>query len=278
VHQAVLGLAAAPAVPVGTTFRIVEDGTVRETPARESLFAMQTPQAFRAELHQGGPDQRRSRPARSIRTTAPAVEALGVPVRLSRGSAENLKITTIEDLDTRAGHPGAAGRRVMRIGHGYDVHRLVPGRKLILGGVLLPFGRGLLGHSDADVLTHAVMDALLGAAALGDIGSRCFRTATRRTRGRTPRIAPPRDGAAAQPRLCAAQTWTARSSRRPRALRRISARCAATCRGLRHDGGRRQREGRRRRWASVSPAGPRASRRMPSACSRRKQTAPQPNG
>lgn len=58
----------------------------------------------------------------------------------------------------------------MRIGHGYDVHRLVPGRKLILGGVEIPYDKGLLGHSDADVLTHAVMDALIGAAALGDIG------------------------------------------------------------------------------------------------------------
>lgn len=59
---------------------------------------------------------------------------------------------------------------MMRIGHGYDVHRLVPGRKLILGGVDIPHETGLLGHSDADVLAHAVMDALLGAAALGDIG------------------------------------------------------------------------------------------------------------
>lgn len=58
----------------------------------------------------------------------------------------------------------------MRIGHGYDVHRLTEGRKLILGGVEIPFEKGLLGHSDADVLSHAVMDALLGAAALGDIG------------------------------------------------------------------------------------------------------------
>ncbi len=58
----------------------------------------------------------------------------------------------------------------MRIGHGYDVHRLVSGRELILGGVQVPFDKGLLGHSDADVLTHAVMDALLGASALGDIG------------------------------------------------------------------------------------------------------------
>ena len=58
----------------------------------------------------------------------------------------------------------------LRIGHGYDVHRLVDGRPLILGGVNVPFSLGLLGHSDADVLTHAIMDALLGAAALGDIG------------------------------------------------------------------------------------------------------------
>lgn len=58
----------------------------------------------------------------------------------------------------------------LRIGHGYDVHRLTENRPLILGGVTVPFDRGLLGHSDADVLTHAVMDALLGAAALGDIG------------------------------------------------------------------------------------------------------------
>ena len=58
----------------------------------------------------------------------------------------------------------------LRIGHGYDVHRLVEGRKLILGGVEIPFEKGLLGHSDADVLTHAVMDALSGAARLGDIG------------------------------------------------------------------------------------------------------------
>ena len=58
----------------------------------------------------------------------------------------------------------------MRIGHGYDVHRLVPERKLVLGGVEIPYEKGLLGHSDADVLTHALMDALLGACAMGDIG------------------------------------------------------------------------------------------------------------
>ena len=59
----------------------------------------------------------------------------------------------------------------LRVGHGYDVHRLVDGRTLILGGVTIPYEKGLLGHSDADVLLHAVMDALLGAAAMGDIGT-----------------------------------------------------------------------------------------------------------
>ena len=61
----------------------------------------------------------------------------------------------------------------MRIGHGYDVHKLVEGRKLIIGGVTIPYEKGLLGHSDADVLTHAIMDAILGALALGDIGKHC---------------------------------------------------------------------------------------------------------
>lgn len=70
----------------------------------------------------------------------------------------------------------------LRIGHGYDVHRLTEGRRLILGGVEVPYEKGLLGHSDADVLTHAVMDALLGAAALGDIG-RHFPDSDERYRG-----------------------------------------------------------------------------------------------
>ena len=70
----------------------------------------------------------------------------------------------------------------MRIGHGYDVHRLVEGRKLIMGGVTIPYEKGLLGHSDADVLVHAVIDALLGAAALGDIGTH-FPDAEERYRG-----------------------------------------------------------------------------------------------
>ena len=92
-------------------------------------------------------------------------ELAGLPVRLVEGEYANRKITTREDLPAHAKEETA-----MRVGHGYDVHRLVEGRKLILGGVEIPYEKGLLGHSDADVLAHAVADALLGAAALGDIG------------------------------------------------------------------------------------------------------------
>jgi 2-C-methyl-D-erythritol 2,4-cyclodiphosphate synthase len=85
------------------------------------------------------------------------------------GSRENLKITTPEDLALAQAILGQ-GRLATRTGQGVDAHKLVPGRPLILGGVRLEHELGLLGHSDADVLTHAVMDALLSAAGLGDIG------------------------------------------------------------------------------------------------------------
>ena len=77
------------------------------------------------------------------------------------------------------GMVGKSATPVMRIGHGFDVHRLIEGRKCIIGGVDIPFERGLLGHSDADVLLHAICDALLGAAALGDIGRHFPDTDTR---------------------------------------------------------------------------------------------------
>ena len=89
---------------------------------------------------------------------------------LTQGDPLNRKITTPEDLIFARAMLRGEEEHAMRIGHGYDVHRLAPGRALILGGVQIPFELGLLGHSDADVLVHAVMDALLGAAALGDIG------------------------------------------------------------------------------------------------------------
>ena len=94
------------------------------------------------------------------------MERLGVPVHLCAGSPRNIKLTAPEDLTLADFYLSG----LPRVGHGYDAHRLVPDRKLILGGVEIPYEKGLLGHSDADVLVHAVIDALLGAAALGDIG------------------------------------------------------------------------------------------------------------
>ena len=99
------------------------------------------------------------------------MEQIGEPVFLVETGRENIKITRKEDLDFAE---YIIERRVskvdIRVGHGYDVHRLCEGRKLILGGVEIPFEKGLLGHSDADVLVHAVMDAILGACGKGDIG------------------------------------------------------------------------------------------------------------
>lgn len=154
--------AAAPAVPVKDTIKRARGGFVAETPPRDALFAVQTPQCFCTEryrelLARGAPED--------VTDDCSVFERAGLPVRLTRGDYANRKITTREDLPAPQREENA-----MRIGHGYDVHRLVPGRALILGGVAIPYEKGLLGHSDADVLTHAVMDALLGAAALGDIG------------------------------------------------------------------------------------------------------------
>ena len=151
--------AAVPAVPVKDTIKVAgQDGTICSTPDRSTLYAVQTPQCFDRALY-----------LRALQAAAGAdvtddcqlVERLGLPVALTQGSYENYKITTPEDLKEE---------KAMRIGHGYDVHRLVEGRDLILGGVKIPYEKGLLGHSDADVLAHAITDALLGAAALGDIG------------------------------------------------------------------------------------------------------------
>ncbi len=150
--------AAAPAVPVKDTVKLADQGLVQQTPPRDKLFAVQTPQCFdRAgylRLLEAFADD-------SITDDCQLFEKAGRPVRLTQGDYGNYKITTPEDLK---------GETKMRIGHGYDVHKLVEGRRLILGGVDIPYEKGLLGHSDADVLAHAVMDAVLGAAALGDIG------------------------------------------------------------------------------------------------------------
>ena len=156
--------AAAPAVPVKDTVKVADpSGRVLDTPDRATLYAVQTPQCFRTALYRQVLAQVC---CDAVTDDCSAFELAGLPVRLTQGDYANYKITTREDLPA----PEKNGGNGMRIGHGYDVHRLVEGRALVLGGVTVPYEKGLLGHSDADVLTHAVMDALLGAAALGDIG------------------------------------------------------------------------------------------------------------
>ena len=158
--------AAAPAVPVKDTVKVADpSGRVLDTPDRATLYAVQTPQCFRRALYTQALAAVTGEKARLVTDDCSLFELTGRPVELVQGDYANIKITTREDLPRTEN-----GGKKMRIGHGYDVHRLVEDRKLILGGVEVPFEKGLLGHSDADVLAHAVMDAVLGAAALGDIG------------------------------------------------------------------------------------------------------------
>ena len=154
--------AAAPAVPVKDTIKVADkSGRVVETPDRAALYAVQTPQCFRRALYAQALAAVTGEKASLVTDDCSLFELAGLPVTLTAGDYANYKITTKEDLQKE---------KTMRIGHGYDVHRLVEDRKLIMGGVEIPYEKGLLGHSDADVLLHAVMDAVLGAAALGDIG------------------------------------------------------------------------------------------------------------
>ncbi len=163
--------AATAAVASKDTCKLADSaGFVESTPDRSRLFQVQTPQAFRRELYLYAAEKARAR-GLSYTDDCQLVEAAGARVRLTQGDYANLKITTRSDmLCARALVEQEKGENAMRIGSGYDVHKLAEGRALVLGGERIPFERGLLGHSDADVLAHAVMDALLGAAALGDIG------------------------------------------------------------------------------------------------------------
>jgi 2-C-methyl-D-erythritol 4-phosphate cytidylyltransferase / 2-C-methyl-D-erythritol 2,4-cyclodiphosphate synthase len=140
---------------------------INATIPRDDVFMAQTPQAFRREvlaraLSEGA--------AVDATDEAMLVERLGLPVHVVEGDSANVKITTREDLAAAKGAVADRRRITMRIGNGYDLHRLISGRPLILGGVTIPFELGLDGHSDADIVCHAVTDAVLGAAAIGDIG------------------------------------------------------------------------------------------------------------
>ena len=158
------------AVPVTDTIKTVSDANIAlDTPNRTSLRAVQTPQGFKTDLLRQAHEQAQ-RDGFLGTDDASLVERMGVPVQLTEGSRRNIKLTTPEDLLMAEAFFAEQALPALRVGQGYDVHRLVEGRPLILCGVTVPHTLGLLGHSDADVALHALMDAMLGAMALGDIG------------------------------------------------------------------------------------------------------------
>jgi 2-C-methyl-D-erythritol 4-phosphate cytidylyltransferase/2-C-methyl-D-erythritol 2,4-cyclodiphosphate synthase len=160
--------AAIAAVPVKDTLKRADNaGRVTATIDRTSLWQAQTPQAIRKELlekafkHNGDAD---------VTDESSLLENAAIPVTLVAGAESNIKITHPEDLLLAEKIIQRHVQPRIRIGHGYDAHRFAENRKLVLGGVTVPHSHGLAGHSDADVLTHALCDALLGALGLGDIG------------------------------------------------------------------------------------------------------------
>jgi 2-C-methyl-D-erythritol 4-phosphate cytidylyltransferase/2-C-methyl-D-erythritol 2,4-cyclodiphosphate synthase len=185
--------AAVPGLPATETIqRVSRTGRVLSTPPREELYSNQTPQAFHAGILKSALD--RAHEAGFIGTDeSSVVRWAGHPVIVVPGSPDNIKITRPLDLSiagllisrsSREENGTEMNESGLRIGQGIDFHRLAEGRKLIIGGVDISFERGLEGHSDADVLAHAICDALLGAAALGDIG-RHFPDTDMSNRGRS---------------------------------------------------------------------------------------------
>jgi 2-C-methyl-D-erythritol 4-phosphate cytidylyltransferase/2-C-methyl-D-erythritol 2,4-cyclodiphosphate synthase len=168
--------AAIAALPATDTLKEVDvECRITATLERSHIWLAQTPQAFRRDLllraHQTVPA------GSSATDDAGLVEQLGSPVHIVLGDVNNLKITTPEDLARAEQYLSSTtddnGPRLdLRSGVGFDAHRFTEGRPLVLAGIRFPDAPGLLGHSDADVVCHAISDALLGAAALGDIGQR----------------------------------------------------------------------------------------------------------
>jgi 2-C-methyl-D-erythritol 4-phosphate cytidylyltransferase/2-C-methyl-D-erythritol 2,4-cyclodiphosphate synthase len=159
--------AAIAAVRASDTIKRADDGGfVAETLRRNEIYLAQTPQAFRTAVLRDALAF-----TSDVTDEASLAERAGHKVRLVDGDPWNVKVTTPEDLV--AAERLLGGRATVpdvRIGNGYDLHVLVPGRPLVLGGVTIPFDKGLHGHSDADAVCHAITDAILGAAGAGDIG------------------------------------------------------------------------------------------------------------
>ena len=157
--------AAAAGVRTKDTIKQTDGDIITGTVDRTHLVNIQTPQAFRYRLLM---DAHKKAKEDSFIGTDECIllERMGIPVRFIDAHYDNIKVTTREDIE----HGRHIVGEMIRTGTGYDAHRLEAGLPLILGGVNVPHTHGLTGHSDADVLLHAIMDAMLGAAALGDIG------------------------------------------------------------------------------------------------------------
>jgi 2-C-methyl-D-erythritol 4-phosphate cytidylyltransferase/2-C-methyl-D-erythritol 2,4-cyclodiphosphate synthase len=161
--------AASAGIPVRETVKYVTGDVVTATVDRTHIWIAHTPQAFRTDVLRTA-HERALEDGTHARDDAALVERLGQTVRIIEDSPLNLKITVPEDLVLARAYLQQGAAVAVRTGLVFDAHRFASGRRLILGGVEIPAAEGLLGHSDADVLTHAIMDALLGAAGLGDIG------------------------------------------------------------------------------------------------------------
>lgn len=153
-----------------TVKRVDASGTIAGTLPRESIYLAQTPQGFRRDVLAKAIAAGRS--GVEVTDEAALAERAGYKVHVVAGDPGNVKITTEEDLAAARARTAAAAKpaRTGRAGTGYDLHRLVEGRPLVIGGVVVPSEKGPLGHSDGDVACHAATDAILGAVGLGDIG------------------------------------------------------------------------------------------------------------
>lgn len=182
---AVLYGAVIAALEVHDTLKMATNKVITTTINRTGLFRAQTPQAARRHLLENA--FKKAEEDGFIGTDeASLFEHAGIPVLIVAGEKQNLKITRSDDLALAevilTGRAEVGKKKTMRIGHGFDAHRLVKDRKLILGGEEIEFNLGLAGHSDADVLSHALMDAILGAIGEGDIG-RHFPDSDKKYRG-----------------------------------------------------------------------------------------------
>ncbi|MGL4208039.1 MAG: 2-C-methyl-D-erythritol 4-phosphate cytidylyltransferase, partial [Candidatus Adiutrix sp.] len=165
IHAAATHGAAIPTIPSHDTLKKITNHQLI-TIDRSNICRTQTPQGFKREILA----QAFSASSSTHTDEAALVESIGHPITMVEGFLKNMKITTQEDLELASALLSPPKEVPFRIGQGYDMHRLTPDRPLWLGLVHIPWPQGLLGHSDADVLVHALIDALLGAAALGDIG------------------------------------------------------------------------------------------------------------